>query len=260
MNKTLIASALILASTTAIANQCDVQIEGNMLLENNVLTITTEQRNKIVIEQNQQVYVNGTRLSLTGEQQRWVADYYAGINKAVPEVASIAFEGVAIATTAVSEVFGNLLGSDTTALDEVIYKLEQLNLEIHHSFYADDGSIRLDSSKFKDGSFFGEHWGVEFEHAIEQVVTSSIGSIMIALGTELLFNGGDSNAFEQRMETFADDLERKVESRALILEEKADGLCNQMANIDYAENQLQNTVSQLSDLNMIVVNSRPDRM
>ncbi len=260
MKRTIIAASLLMTSGVAMANQCDVNIDGQMSLIDNVLTITTEDNDKIVIHPDYRLYINGSSADLTHEQQDWVAEYHKGITDAVPVVASIALDGVEIAAVAVEEVFNNLLGGDSVDVSELTAKLDELQDEIRYNFYADDGSIRLNSTNFNDGELLGEQWEEEFDQAVEEVVSASIGRLMVAIGTELMFGDGDTSDFEQRMETFAEDIEYKVESQAAAIEERADALCGQLAKVDYVENQLQASVSGLADLNMLSVKHGDKRM
>ncbi|GAA0853986.1 YggN family protein [Aliiglaciecola litoralis] len=259
MKKTLIAASLLVSTSGAMAHQCDVNIEGNVSLVNNVLTVTTEEQDVIAITAGETLRVNGKSVVLNAEQQQWMSSYYNGIYQAVPAVAEIALDGVAIASSAVTEVFGGLLGTDSNAVDKIQYKLDEIRDKIQTKFYAQDGSIQLQSTHFSDGELFGAQWEDDFEEAIEEVVSSSIGHLMVAIGQQLIFGDGDGS-FEQRMETFGEDIERKVEAQAAVIEEKADALCYQMVDIDKAENQLQASLSELSGLDLISVNKSHQRM
>lgn len=260
MKKTLIAASLLLSTTGAMAHQCDVNIDGKVSLINEVLTITTDEQDVIAMTAGETLTVNGKTVSLNAQQQQWMSSYYNGIYQAVPAVADIALDGVSIASSAVSEVLGGLLGADSSAVDKIQYKLDEVRDKIQYKFYAQDGSIQLESTHFSDGELFGAQWEEDFEEAIEEAVSSSIGHLLVAIGQQLIFGDGDSGDFDQRMETFADDIERKVEAQAAVLEDKADALCYRMVDIDKAENQLQASLSELSGLNIISVNKSAKRM
>lgn len=264
MKKTLIAASIALCSTTAFAgnnhDSCNINIDGKVSLIDEVLTITTEKNDVIRIEAGDVLYVNNDKVDLNAEEHNWMSSYYHGIHDAVPAVAEIAMEGVTIASIAVGEVFGNLLGADSSAVSDITDKLDELKDKIQYNFYAEDGSIRLDSTQFKDGEVFGSQWENEFEDAIEEVVMSSMGHLMVAIGTKMMFGGDDTESFEADMEEFAADIEQRVEAQAEELEFKADALCAQLAGVDYAENNLQASVKELSDLNIISVDNHDKRM
>ena len=259
MRTMLFAGALVCCSVSAFANQCNVELTGNMQLENKILAVTLDNDARLTINQHKTLYVDGIALTLDAEQQRWVNDYYDGINQAAPQAAAIATDAVALASTALNEVFTELLGSDNTALADLSDKLRNLDEQIQYNFYAENGDIRLHSESFENGEFFGEQWEAQFEEAIEDLVTDSIGHLMVAIGTQLIFSGGDMHEFEQKMQRFGEQMEQKVEYQATALEEKADILCSTLAQVDFAETQLQQ-IKQLANLDVIQMHDQPHSM
>ena len=240
-------------------NQCNVEFNGKMQLENNVLTIALDNDIYLSIDQNKKLYVDGTALILKSEQQRWVNNYYDGTNQAATQAAGIATEAVALASTALDEVFTELLGSDNTALTDLSDKLQNLDRRIQHHFYTDNGDIRLYSESFKNGKFFGQQWETQFEEAIEGLVADSIGHLMVSIGTQLIFSGDGMNGFEQKMVRFGEQIDQKIKYQALALEEKTDALCSTLSQIDFAETQLQQ-IAQLETLDIIQVQDQPKKM
>lgn len=259
--KTPLAMAMIaMFSGSALAHNCDINFDGEISLVDNVLTVTTENRDKIVIDPQHNLSVNGESLTLTSEQQTWVTEYYEGIHSSVPKVAEIAVDGIALATDAIHHVFVELLDADSSAVQDLTYKLDELNQQIQYNFYAEDGSIHLNSTDFENGNLFGADWEEEFEESVEELVMSSMGQIMIAIGTEMMFSGGDTDAFEQRMEDFAANIEEKVEFRGEQLEEKAEALCVALVDVNEAENKLQSSVPELSGLDILNVRENAEAM
>ena len=260
MRTMIIAGALACCSFPVLANECNVELNGNMQLENNVLAIILDNNTRLTIGQDKILYVDGIALQLDSEQQRWVENYYDGINQAAPQAAAIATDAVALASTALNEVFTELLGSDNNALADLSDKLRNLDQQIQYNFYADNGDIRLHSDSFENGEFFGEQWETQFEEAIEDLVTDSIGHLMVAIGTQLIFSGGDMGEFEQKMERFGEQMEQKVEYQAEALEEKTEELCETLARVDSAENNLQMNINQLAGLDVIQVSDHHNAM
>lgn len=259
MRTVIYVAAFACCSLPVFANQCNVTFKGNMQLENNVLAVTLANDTRLTIGQDKTLYVDGVALTLDTQQQSWVDNYYDGINQAAPQAAAIATDAVALASGALNEVFTEILGSDNTALVDLSDKLRHLNQQIQYNFYGDNGDIRLHSESFENGEFFGELWEAQFEEVIEGLVTDSMGHLMVALGTQLIFNGGDMDEFEQKMQGFGERMEQKVEYQARTLEEKADVLCSTLAQVDYAETQLQK-IKQLATLDVIQLHDQPNRM
>lgn len=259
MRATILAATLACSSLPVFAHQCNVELHGNMSLENKILTVELDNNSRLIIDQNKTLFIDNQAISLNAEQQSWVNNYYDGINQAAPQAASIATDAVALASTAVNEVFTELLGSDNRALAELSEKLQSLDKQIQYNFYAENGDIRLSSEDFKNGEFFGDQWEDQFEQAIEEVVTDSLGHLMVAIGTQMLFSGGDMDAFEAKMERFGEQMEDKIEFQASALEGKAEQLCDTLRKVDYAEQQLQQ-LKDLRSLDVIEIQDQSDRM
>jgi hypothetical protein len=263
MRSTLLVGALVCCSLPVLAldsnNKCNVELNGNMQLEDNVLTVVLDNNTDMTIDQDKILYVDGIALTLDTKQQGWVDNYYDGINQAVPQAASIATDAVALASIAMHEVFTELLGSDSTELADLSEKLRNLDQQIQYNFYADNGDIRLDSSSFENGTFFGKQWESQFEKAIKNLATESMGHLMVAIGTQLIFSGEDMHEFEQKMDRFGEQMEQKVKYQATELEKKAGVFCATLAQVDFAETQLKR-IKHLADLDVIQVQDQPDRM
>jgi hypothetical protein len=263
MRSTLLVGALVCCSLPVLAldsnNKCNVELNGNMQLENNVLTVVLDNDTDMTIDQDKILYVDGIALTLDTKQQGWVDNYYDGINQAVPQAASIATDAVALASIAMHEVFTELLGSDSTELADLSENLRNLDQQIQYNFYADNGDIRLDSSSFENGTFFGKQWESQFEKAIKNLATESMGHLMVAIGTQLIFSGEDMHEFEQKMDRFGEQMEQKVKYQATELEKKAGVFCATLAQVDFAETQLKR-IKHLADLDVIQVQDQPDRM
>ena len=260
MRTVIFVGVLACYSLPAFANQCNVELNGNMQLENSVLAVNLDNNTRLTIDQDKTLYVDGIALTLDTQQQRWVNTYYDGINQAAPQAAAIATDAIALASTALNEVFTELLGSDNAALADLSDKLRNLDQQIQYNFYAENGDIRLHSESFENGEFFGEQWEAQFEEAIEDLVTDSIGQLMVAIGTQLIFSDEGVDDFEQKMERFGEQIEQKVEYQAEALEDRAEELCATLAKVDRAENHLQMNIKQLSSLDIIQVRKKYNAM
>lgn len=253
MRALILSSLLSLSSTGVWANQCEVNIEGQLKIEKQTLTIETLQHDKVVIDRTNTLWVNGRQVHLSSHQQKLVSAYYAGIYTAAPQAAAIATDAIKLASVAVNGVFVDLLGHDDQAIADLTDKLDELGEKINNNFYAEDGELRFYSSDFNDGDFVEQQWKDDFEQTIEEIVTQNIGRLIMNIGSELLFGDGDMSAFEAKMERFGQEIEDNIEHQSAEIEARADSLCQSLVLVDHVENQLQQVVPQLSDLNVIHV-------
>lgn len=239
-------------------NSCDMELDGHIQYYQGDLTVQMEDGGTLTIDKYHNLTINGESISLNGEQQRWVTEYYENIDMAIPMTLTIASEGLAIANVAVTEVFSELLGSDNAMEDDFRDLFTSLETKLSTSFYDDAGNIRIDSTKFDEPGWFDESWEDEFEAEIESLISESMGRILIAIGTQMLWEGGDMSEFEQKMERWGEDLETRLETQAAALEEKGDALCEVLKKADYAEGQMQAVIPGLQDLNLLDLDSHDD--
>lgn len=231
-------------------NSCDMELDGHIQYYQGDLTVQMDNGLVMTIDSHHNMTIDGESVSLDSEQQRWVSEYYNNIDIAIPMTLNIASEGLQIANVAVTEVFTELLGGDQMG-DDFRELFDSLETKLNTSFYEDAGNIRVDSTKFDEPGWFDESWEQEFEAQIESLISESMGRILIAVGTQMLWEGGDMSEFEQKMERWGEDLEYRLESQAAALEEKGDALCKVLKKADYAEGKMQASISGLDDLNLL---------
>ena len=231
-------------------NSCDMELDGHIQYYQGDLTVQMDNGSVMTIDAQHNMTINGESVSLDSEQQRWVSEYYNNIDIAIPMTLTIASEGLQIANVAVTEVFTELLGGDQMG-DDFNELFNSLETKLNTSFYDDAGNIRVDSTKFDEPGWFDESWEQEFETQIESLISESMGRILIAVGTQMLWEGGDMSEFEQKMERWGEDLEYRLESQAASLEEKGEALCKVLKKADYAEGKMQASISGLDDLNLL---------
>ncbi|HCS80964.1 MAG TPA: hypothetical protein DIV42_07350 [Alteromonas macleodii] len=231
-------------------NSCDMELDGHIQYYQGDLTVQMDNGLVMTIDSHHNMTIDGESVSLDSEQQRWVSEYYNNIDIAIPMTLNIASEGLQIANVAVTEVFTELLGGDQMG-DDFRELFDSLETKLNTSFYDDAGNIRVDSTKFDEPGWFDESWEQEFEAQIESLISESMGRILIAVGTQMLWEGGDMSEFEQKMERWGEDLEYRLESQAAALEEKGDALCKVLKKADYAEGKMQASISGLDDLNLL---------
>lgn len=246
-----LASAMTLIPAFAHDNECNVQLHGALQYHQGLLTVDMENGAVMAINSDHELSINGDTISLSGAQQQWVDEYYDNIDKAIPMTLEIATEGLAVANVAVSEVFGELLGADNSLTGDFDQMFTTLEEKLDSSFYDEAGNIHIDSTQFEGDDWFDESWEAEFEQQVESLVSQSMGQILIAVGTQMLWNDGDMGDFEERMERFGETIETRIESEAEALEEKAHKLCDVLKEANYAEHKMQTTIPGLDELNLL---------
>lgn len=252
----MVSAMLVSTPIFAVDTSCDIELDGHIQYYQGLLTVDMDNGTTMTIDKTHQLLVNGDTISLNNEQQQWVSTYYSNIDTAIPMTLDIANEGLKVASIAVSEVFSELLGDDHALTEDFDAMFISLNEKLDASFYDDNGNIKVDSSEFDESNWIDEAW----EEEIESLISESMGRILIAIGTEMLWSGGDMDEFEHKMEAFGEDIESRIEAQTAALEVKGDALCKVLQQADYAENKMQSAIPGLDGLNVINMHNSDMKM
>jgi hypothetical protein len=256
----LLAASMGVSAHGDIDEHCDIQLNGNLKFENNVLTVLLKDGREAQFIARGTVSIDGNTLPLSREQTHQAQTYYANIQDSIPTTIEIAKEAVSIANTAVVEVFGELLGHDDGLTQEFGHFFDDINYDINNQFYAADGTIFVDTTGFEEGEWVDQGWEQQFEQKIESLIAKSMGKILIAVGSEMLWGDGDADEFGKRMENFGEELEQRLAGSTARISEQANALCKTLEYADIAENKLADKVEQLQHLDLLTIDIQGQRM
>ncbi|WP_394200478.1 YggN family protein [Shewanella waksmanii] len=229
--------------------QCDVALNYDVAVEPKKLTVSDAGKEVYRVELGK-LFVEGKEIDLNSSQQALVNEYSEQVSQQVPEVIELVNDAVQIATTAVSMALTPLLGDATGA------KIDQM---------MDSLSQRIDSVAYQNGDKFyigatesslEQTFGEDFEKELDQLVQSSIGSLMMTLGSEMMSGDGNTfeekmNSFSQKMERIGEDIEREMELQAQELEHRAERVCDNFEQLLITENKLRAQVPSLKNYALI---------
>jgi len=254
----VLAPMSLLASSSAFAHSsCDVELDGGIQISKSAIEFFKEdgkdKKSLYKIVNNEMLFVNGDAVSLSSSQQALVTQYSTDIRSVVPEVKNIALEGIDIAVEGVNLAFNELLGEGNSVGEDLSFELGKLRTELDTYFSTEQG-FYIGEEGFDTGDFLGDEFEERIEKVVEDAIMHSMGSILVAVGQQMLFSGGDMDSFETRMEAFGEKIEHDMESRAEVIEEKAEELCHAVIKIDKLEEQLKDEISELEDFNVISTN------
>lgn len=268
--KTLAASVLFCAitSTSAWAHQsCEVDLTAGISINSQKIEFfavdeDNEDETAVslykIVDDNQLV-VGDETVKLSAEQQAIVHEYSSSIRILVPQVKTLAIEGVDLAIEGVDLAFNKLLGENNDVSGQLNQELLLVREAVDNKLSIEKGitfGLKGGDSNDMVNDLMGEEFEQRIESAVEKVVMNSMGSLLVALGQEILFSGGDSDAFEARMENFGDDIATEMETRAEKIEVKAEQLCLEIQKIDQLEEQLKMNVAEVASFNVITTKVR----
>jgi len=260
-----VAAFTLFVSTNLYAHDaCDIELDTGVTLNETTLEFfnaseNTENKKHVLyaIKNDHSLIVHGQKIELNDHQQRLVTKYAKDIRAMVPQVRTIALEGVDLALEGVNLAFNELLGEGNNVGAELTTELSTLKDEVAVRFTEKHG-ITIGENGINGKGFTGEEiLGKEFEQriesAVEKAVINSMGSLLMAMGQEMLFSDKESNSLETRMEDFGESIADEMEHRAEKIERKAEVLCAAVIDIDKLEEQLKASISPLANINVISV-------
>lgn len=248
-------SAILMSGSVLAHNSCDIDLNAHVRIDNKVVEFSDENQPLYKIVDDKYLYVEGDKVSLDKQQQVLVTQYSKDIKALVPEVRGVVTEGIDLAVEGVGLAFNELLGEDNDVGNELTSELTIIKEELAQKLSLEHG-VSIGKEGVADDNFFGKEFENRIETVVESAVKKSMGTLLIAVGKEMLFSGGDPEAFEARMENFGEQIETEMESRAEELEKKANVLCYSVKKLDEQEEHLREEVSELAPFNMIKVDSR----
>jgi len=264
---TLIASALTtaLASSAVYAHEsCNVDLSAGLTINANsieFLQASSEgsdvQHSLYRIKDGKQLFIGSDQIALTSKQKVLVKQYDAKIRQLVPQVKSVAIEGVDLAVEGVNLAFdallgeGNVVGADLTRELKLIRKQVVANLSIENGI-----SVGVDGLESEE--LLGKDFDQRIESVVEKAVLNSMGSILIAVGQQMMTADGDEESFETRMENFGTTIEQEMTVRADKIEQKAEALCVNVAKLDALEEKLKAEIEPLATTNIFTVTQTSD--
>ena len=243
-------------------NSCEVNLDAGFSIDKNKIQFLEkevqtnsdgEEFNPVIytIIDDNKLIVKGESIDLNKDQKALVSEYSKSIRQLVPEIREVALEGVDLALEGVNMAFNGLLGEDSGVSSDLTSDIEVLRDDISQRFTIEHGfTVGVEGENGDD--LLGKDIEESIEKVVEKTIKNSMGTILVAVGKELMFSG-DTDAFETKMEAFGENIENEMEARAEKIEVKAQSLCLSVVEIDELETQLQNNIEALEDINVITV-------
>ncbi|PKI14718.1 DUF2884 family protein [Colwellia sp. 12G3] len=266
-HSSLIASALTvsLASSAAYAYEsCNVDLSAGFTINaSSIEFLQTEgendekKRSIYKITDGNKLLVDNQHIELSDGQQALLKKYDEKIRHLVPQVRNVAIEGVDLAVQGVNLAFNGLLGEGNTVAADLTKELTLIREQVVTKLSIENGiSVGIDG--LESDELLGKDFDQRIESAVEKAVLNSMGSILIAMGQQMITAQGDEQSFETRMENFGESIEHEMTVRTAVIEKKAQALCISIAEVDAIEEQLKAEIKPLSTTNVFTVTQGHD--
>jgi hypothetical protein len=224
--------------------KCDVTLNYDVTVEPQKLQISDNGTEKYRVELDQ-LYVDGRKVALNDQQRTLLTQYSDELSRQVPDVIYLVTDVVSMASQAVNMALTPIFGDATgIQIDKLMTGIQQ---RIDTMAYQQGDKFYLGSTESSIEHAFNE----EFEREIEQMVTNSMGTLMMTLGGQILSSEGGSfeekmNAFSQKMDNVGKDIELQLESQSQVLEQRATKICDDFEGLLVLESRVRKAIPELA--------------
>lgn len=248
----------IIVCANVKAEQCSVNFNYGVIIDPQHIRMIDHGQTMVQINHDTQLFVQGREIELIDEQQQLITTFSLGIREQVPEIVSIAIEGVDIGLKAINKAIASLTGENSASQQKIQTKFDELKWRIRTRFNQSANNYYIAPQDFAD---FDNIFTGEFEQEIEEIISDSIGTILSAVGEAIISNNTDNpsseqrlSTFDHRMETLGKDLQLEISASANALEGKAENFCLKLTELDKIESEMHRSIKPLKQFNLIETN------
>lgn len=235
-------------------DQCDINLNGEFRFADKTLTVVTIADDSIKITDNYSVFLNEQQQELSKQETQWVKEYYDSVEETIPQVMTVAAEGVKIANYAVTEVLRGFLGNESKVASQLETKLTDIHTRLKEHVYQNPNSLTFDTEALEDELGFGSDFDAEVDQIVSDTMENAMGEFLVQMGRSMLNGEASMGSFEQRMENMGKDIEAKVEGQTKQIEAEAKRLCEMLTTIDASETNIQK-IKGLSGIDVVTKNN-----
>lgn len=249
---------LSLTPLPSLATQCSVNVNYGIVIDPTHIRMIDHGQTYVQINHDKQLFVYGREITLSKEQALRLNEYAKGIRTQVPEIVSIAIDGVDLGLKSVNKVIGGLTGQNSVYHQKVQQKFDEIKMRIHLKFNHSDTNYYLAPQDFDN---FEELFNGEFEQEIDEIISNSLGTILMAVDDAMLTEPNNNElpneqnannlSTDEQIQNIGQEIEVVVNTKASALSDKANQFCENMVKLNLIEDELQISVKALVDFNLI---------
>ncbi|PMH41136.1 chemotaxis protein [Vibrio sp. 10N.286.49.B3] len=248
--KKLLIAATILSSANAYAmpTQCQVDIENEVHLDGEQVEIYQENGAKVLIDENNQLFINGKQVQLDELQQQAIEAYRYSMNTYVPKAKELAQDGMELANSVIDDVADSF--NDSQSFENVKVALGEFFTDIESRYYQNDELV-LKKDAF--GSFF-DNWQDDLAKA-QQVFNSEFFSSAFNAMSEKMNEEGSFNFSElaDNMAKLKESVTEKAAEQSKQIQQDAKDYCDSLDKVAEQEQQLHQAIPQLKDYQVFTI-------
>ncbi|OEF25141.1 DUF2884 family protein [Vibrio rumoiensis] len=250
MKQTLLAATLTLTSLSTFAQmpQCDIRIDNEMHLKDDSVSVYQDGQPKVVIDQDNQVFINGQKLDLNKMQQQAVETYREKVTAYVPRAKKIADDGVKLANDVlddVSETFKN-----QAAFDNVKKAIDDFYSDIESRYYQNGEWILKKDAVSQAIS----NWKADSAAAMQRFNGEFFSSAFTVLSEKMKADGSvNLSELQNQLIDLKTKVETRIQSQSTDLQKEANDYCGNLQDLAKDEKELHKQIPQLKGYEVFVI-------
>ena len=247
--KTLLLTLLLCLPVTALAD-CNMAFRYGLLIGPEHIRFMQNTRTYVQINNDRQLFVAGEWARLDAEDTELLHQYSTGLRKFIPEIVSLAVDGVEVGLSSIESMLSGLGSQSQQAewqalIRETTFQFMSRFVRTGEYFYLAPQSLNeLDH-------FLNRELKPQLSNLARHTVGAVWGALRDALQqSESNFERTDNQDL-QSVEQLVDNISFGLDEKAIELEAKSALFCQRMRELDEIETSLQQRVPLLSQYDVV---------
>ncbi|MGP9802317.1 DUF2884 family protein [Rheinheimera sp. NSM] len=241
---------ILLLAAPLQAAECNMAFAHGILIAPEHIRIMQNNRTHVQINADEQLFIRGEWITLNAEETALLQRYSQGLRKFVPEIVSIAVDGVELGLSSIEAMFTGIGSSAQQAewrelVRETTFQWMSRFVRTNEHFYLAPQSLN-ELDYFLHG---------ELKPQLDNLARHTVGAVWGALRDALRHSDNNfersDNQEWQAVGALVNKINSGLDAKAVELEEKSALFCQRMQELDKIELQLQQRVPALLDYDVV---------
>lgn len=250
MKKTVLALMMFVAvnAHAQVQGQCNVDIQNEVHLDGNKVEIYQQDSPQVLIDKDNNVFINGEKLDLDAVQREAVEKYRQSMNEYLPKAKEIARNGLDLAKSILDDISASF--SDSAAFNSVKEALEEFFNGLEKR-YQKGNEFVLQEAAFSDAM---ANWKEDFAEAKKTFNAEFFSSAFDALTEKMKQEGGiNLTELKDKLADLQSTLDDKISTQSKEIKQDAEQYCDDLETVAEDEKMLHEKIPQLKDYKVFLI-------
>ena len=238
----------LLLSFGVQAQQCRVDIQNEVHLDGEQVEIYQTGAPKVMIDEDNNVFINGKKLDLDAMQREAVRQYREKMNEYLPKAKELAEEGVGLANDILDDIAETLGNSE--AFDNVRKALKEFYRKYQEKHQQGDQYI-LQEASFSD---VAGDWTSEFSEMKDIFTNEFLSSAFDTFSARMTQDGGiNFTELKNQLMELQDKIEQRFNQDSDGIKQEIEDYCDSLEDIAEEEQALHEKIPALKDYQVFLI-------